>query len=519
MTSSQLIVQRDQSIIVTPGHNQHQVAAVVRACAELRKVVAGSFLYRLSSIALWGSAARGMTAAEILANLDRYAVTDIPAPMAAAISEQVGRYGILRLEINGDEAVLHCDDRSLLGELDLYPGLAEDGGRFPARFAGRVKLAAARAGWPVVDQTVVPAPSLEVRLNPDVRLRRYQQDAVESVRRAGGGVVLLPCGAGKTIVGVAVICQTGVPTLILGPSRSVAEQWRTTLLHATDLRPDQVSVLTGSNSGATPITIATYHAASMGQTAGMLVDVPWGLVIYDEVQSLPADVFRLSAALSVPQRLGLSATLVREDGRQREVYALVGPPVYDIPWNELESQGWIAPAICSEVRIPEAVDDEERLRFKQAAIERLLVKHKGQQVLVVGSSLAGIHRIGRRFGIPVLDGRSSRTRRSELLDAFRRGDLRQLVLSRIGSVGIDLPGAEVLIQVSGTFGSRQEEAQRLGRILRPGDGKVARFYTLVSEGTPEVRYAEKRQRFLVEQGYTYDLFPASELPRVSSATG
>lgn len=514
MTRSQLIFQRDQSIIVTPGANQHQVAAVVRTCAELRKVVAGSFLYRLSSIALWGSAARGLTAAGILAGLNEHAVTDIPAPIAGAISEQVGRYGVLRLEVNGDEATLQCDDRALLGELDLYPDLAANDGRFPSRLIGRVKLAAAKAGWPVVDHTVSQARTFSIRMNPAVRMRRYQLDALESIRRAGSGVVLLPCGAGKTIVGVAAICQAGVPTLILGPSRSVAEQWRSTLLGATDLAPEQVSMLTGSSAATTPVTIVTYHAASMGQTAGMLVDVPWGLVIYDEAQSLPADVFRLSAALSTPQRLGLSATLVREDGRQREVYALIGPPVFDIPWSELESQGWIAPAICSEVRIPEAVNDEERLRFKLAAIERLLAKHKGQQTLVVGSSLAGIHRIGRRFGIPVLDGRSTRVRRSELLEAFRNADLQQLVLSRIGSVGIDLPGAEVLIQVSGTFGSRQEEAQRLGRILRPGEGKVARFYTLVSDGTAEVRYAEKRQRFLVEQGYQYDLLPASELPRV-----
>lgn len=514
MTRSQIIFQRDQSIIVTPGANQHHVAAVVRTCAELRKVVAGSFLYRLSSIALWGSAARGMTAAEILAGLDQHAVTDIPGPIAGAVSEQVGRYGVLRLEVNGDEAILRCDDRSLLGELDLFPDLAANEGQFPARLAGRVKLAAAKAGWPVVDQTAHPARSLSITLNPDVLLRRYQADALESIRRAGSGVVLLPCGAGKTIVGVAAICQAGVPTLILGPSRSVADQWRSTLLGSTSLNPEQVSVLSGNSAVTTPVTIATYHAASMGQTAGMLVDVPWGMVIYDEAQSLPADVFRLSAALAAPQRLGLSATLVREDGRQREVFALIGPPVYDIPWNELEAQGWIAPAVCSEVRIPEAVDDEERLRFKLAAIERLLAKHKGQQTLIVGSSLAGLHRIGRRFGIPVLDGRSTRARRSEILDAFRRSDLQQLVLSRIGSVGIDLPGAEVLIQVSGTFGSRQEEAQRLGRILRPGEGKVARFYTLVSDGTAEVRYAEKRQRFLVEQGYQYDLLPASDLPRV-----
>lgn len=513
MTRSQLIVQRDQSIIVTQGDNQHEVAAVVRTCAELRKVVAGSFLYRLSPISLWGSAARGLTAESILASLDQHAVTGIPAPMAAIISEQIGRYGVLRLTVDGEDAVLQCRDRTLLAELDLYPGLAENEGRFPARMIGRVKLAAARNGWPVVDDAVAPVGTLRARLNPEVRLRRYQQDAVESFRRAGSGVILLPCGAGKTMVGVAAICMAGVPTLILGPSRSVAEQWKSTLLDRTSLRPDQVSVLSGGSSGTTPVTIATYHAASMGQTAGLLIDVPWGLVIYDEVQSLPADVFRLSAALSSPRRLGLSATLVREDGRQREVFALVGPPVYDIPWSELEGEGWIAPAVCSEVRIPEAPDDNERLRYKLAAIDRLLAQHTNQQVLIVGSSLDGLHRIGRRFGIPVLDGRSSRARRSELLEAFRSGEIRQLVLSRIGSVGIDLPGAEVLIQVSGTFGSRQEEAQRLGRILRPASGKVARFYTLVSDGTPEVRYAEKRQRFLVEQGYRYDLLPASALPR------
>jgi DNA excision repair protein ERCC-3 len=265
----------------------------------------------------------------------------------------------------------------------------------------------------------------------------------------------------------------------------------------------------------TPVTIATYHGATGGALAGALIDYPWGLVIYDEAQSLPADVFRLAAAFQSSRRLGLSATLVREDGREREIAALIGPALYDVPWVELERQGWIAPATCVEVRVPAADLPSQAERYKLAVLERLLARHAAEPTLVVGTDLASLSRAARRFELPLLTGRSPRDARAATLDAFRAGSITQLALSRIGSVGIDLPSAQVLIQLSGTFGSRQEEAQRLGRLLRPAPGKVARFYALVASGTPQERYAAKRQRFLVDQGYQYEVLDAADIPRIS----
>jgi DNA excision repair protein ERCC-3 len=513
VTRSQLIIQRDLSLVVTPGAGRENVAAAARCCAELRKIVAGSYVYFLSPVAIWGSAARGMTASELLGQLERFSPVDVPASLAARVAEIMGRYGVLRIQPDGDMFRLVSSDPSILRTIDVGIETTDPAHLIPLGQVGRVKLMAARAGWPVTDSVRDSAERLPMQLNDDVVLRRYQREALGSFQRAGNGVILLPCGAGKTIVGVAAACEVSSPTLVLGPSRSVAEQWRETLLNATSLNSEQVSIAS-PNIPVTPVTIATYHAASFGQVAGHLLDRTWGLVIYDEVQSLPADVFRLSAALPSARKLGLSATLVREDGRQREVFALIGPPVYDVPWIDLERQGWIAPAKCIEVRIPEATTNEQRSRYRHAIIERLLTLHDGQQVLIVGSNLAGLAAISRRFNIPMLSGKSARERRSVTLDAFRRGEIAHLVMSKIGSIGIDLPGAEVLIQVSGTFGSRQEEAQRLGRLLRPAPGKVAMFYSLVSTATSDVRYAAKRQRFLVEQGYEYDLLDAADIPRV-----
>lgn len=512
VTRSQLIVQRDGSIVVTPGEDREKLAAIARRCCELRAVVAGNYVYRLSPVALWGSVARGVSAGDILRDLDQLSSTGVSEALAAQIAELASRYGAIEMHREGDSVRITSRDPHVLASLDLELNVEAGSAVVPARMAGGIKIAAARAGWPIVDRVEPASPPVNVRLSESVRLRPYQRDAVEAIRRAGNGIVLLPCGSGKTIVGVAALCQASTSTLILGPSRSVAEQWRDTLLATTTLSPSDVSLADVGNS-ITPVTIATYHAATLGQVAGLLLDYPWGMVIYDEVQSLPADVFRLAAALQSSRRLGLTATLVREDGRQNEVFALVGPPIYDVPWVELERDGWIAPAECIEVRIPEPAAKEHRLRYKLAVVERLLARHDNQPTLLVGSELKGLYAAGERFDMPVLSGKSSRRQRAELLDAFRSGRINRLALSRVGSVGIDLPSAEVLIQLSGTFGSRQEEAQRLGRLLRPQRDKIAHFYSLVVDGTPETRYAEKRQRFLVEQGYQYELVHASDLPR------
>jgi DNA excision repair protein ERCC-3 len=517
MTRSQLIFQRHGTLLLTPGDGRDELVALARQCAQLRAVVAGNYVYELAPIALWGAAARGVCAAALLRQLDAAGTTPLPSSMAAQIAESVGRYGALRLVQHAGQPALEAADPAILRQLagEWAPRIDGAALAFNTNEIGALKLAAARAGWPIVDARAPRAGNrLRIALREHVALRDYQREALAAFARGGNGLVLLPCGAGKTLVGVAATAQTGRATLVLTPSRSVAEQWRATFLALTTLDERQVR-LAQSGDAPAPVTIATYHGATGDALAGALIDYPWGLVIYDEAQSLPADTFRLAAAFQSTRRLGLTATLVREDGREREIAALIGPALYDVPWLELERQGWIAPATSVEVRVPGADTPAQAERFKLAVLERLLARHAAEPTLIVGTDLASLGRAARRFRLPLLTGRSPRDTRAATLDAFRAGSIRQLALSRIGSVGIDLPSAQVLIQLSGTFGSRQEEAQRLGRLLRPALGKQAHFYTLVSSGTPQERYAAKRQRFLVEQGYQYEVLNAADIPRIS----
>jgi DNA excision repair protein ERCC-3 len=384
------------------------------------------------------------------------------------------------------------------------------------RELGRARLELAREGWPVVDARVAPRVlALDIRWRSGVELRPYQRDALRAFRIANGGVVLLPCGAGKTLVGVGAIVDVGGPTLVLTPSTAIGEQWRRTLLEMTTISEDDV-VIWRRGTKPRAVTIATYHAASGGSMRAMLESHEWALAIYDEAQALPAATFRHVSAISAPRRLGLSATLVREDAREAEVFAMAGPIIYDVPWIELESQGWIAPAACFEVRIPAARTPTEQARYKAAVVERLLAGHPDDPTLLVGSNVASLQALARRFELPLLVGSSDAATREATYQAFRERQITRLAISRIGSVGLDLPSAKVMIQINGNFGSRQEEAQRLGRLLRPDAGQTARFYTLVSLGTSEEAYARKRQRFLIDQGYQYQIIEAGELPRPAS---
>jgi DNA excision repair protein ERCC-3 len=515
MTRSQLIFQRHGTLLLTPGDGRDELVALARQCAQLRAVVAGNYVYDVAPIALWGAAARGICAASLLSRLDAVATTPLPARLAAQIAESIGRYGALRLVERAGQPILEAADPTVLRQLDDEWTARIDDATIALKQSevGAAKLAAARAGWPVVDARVTwRGNRLRIALREHVALRDYQHEAVDAFVRGGNGLVLLPCGAGKTVVGVAAAAQTGLATLVLTPSRSVAEQWLAAFLALTTVDERRVRLAQTGDAPA-PVTIATYHGATGGALAGALIDYPWGLVIYDEAQSLPADTFRLAAAFQSSRRLGLTATLVREDGREREIAALIGPALYDVPWVELEQQGWIAPATCVEVRVPATDSPAQAERYKLAVLERLLARHATEPTLVVGTDLASLSRAARRLTLPLLTGRSPRDARAMTLEAFRAGDITQLALSRIGSVGIDLPSAQVLVQLSGTFGSRQEEAQRLGRLLRPAPGKRAHFYTLVSNGTPQERYAAKRQRFLVEQGYQYEVLDAAEIPR------
>ncbi|HYI14333.1 MAG TPA: DEAD/DEAH box helicase family protein, partial [Thermomicrobiales bacterium] len=484
--------------------------------AQLRSIVAGSYVYDLSPVALWGAAARGVTASDLLAELANASSMPIPGPTAARIVEVIGRYGAVEIVNWDSRTALVARSREVLIEIGIEP--PADGSKTVAlaqRDVARYKLAAVRAGWPVVDRRQRESITLPIVLRDDVRLRTYQAGAVAAFEAGRDGVVLLPCGAGKTMVGVAAAAQSGGPVLVLVPSRTVGEQWRAAFSNATHCHPEHVC-WSGDPGNDQQITIATYHAATSGKVAGELVGRRWRLVVYDEVQSLPADMFRLAAAVEADRRLGLSATLVREDGREAEVFALVGPPLYEASWLELERDGWIAPARCIEVRVPAGSIDSESLRYRMAVVQRLLAQHDREATIVVGTDVASLRAIGKRLGFPVLTGASSTERRAAYLGAFRAGEVRTLGLSRIGTVGIDLPDASVLIQVSGTFGSRQEEAQRLGRVLRPAAGKTAHFYTIVAAGTREQHFAARRQRFLVNQGYTYDILDAATLPRTQS---
>ncbi|RIK42231.1 MAG: restriction endonuclease subunit R [Chloroflexi bacterium] len=517
MTQSQLIAQRDGTVLVAPGDDARRVFDVLRQFAQLERVVAGSYVYRVSPVAIWGSAARGRTLPALLAELRVLFAGDVPSVIVQAISALYVRWGALRLVERDHQAVLTAGDPSVFAALG--PQIAERavGGEvlLGPEEAAPAMLAAAQRGWPVVDLRRALAAELpELRLRPTVRLRPYQDEAVRSFVNARNGVVLLPCGAGKTVVGVAAAAATRTNTLVLTNSRLVAEQWRAHFQDLTTLPVDQVGILENGRE-LCPVTIATYHAASATRAVGLLLGQAWGLVIYDEVQSLPADVFRLAAQFPGTSRLGLTATLVREDGREREIAGLVGPVIYDVPWLELEQQGWIAPARCVEVRVPRADNAREASRFKMAVVERLIAQHQDEPLLVIGTHLELIHRLGRKFRIPTLTGATPAGERAALVEAFRSGAVPRLALSRVGTVGLDLPDASVLIQISGTFGSRQEEAQRLGRILRPAVGKSAVFYTVVIDSPRERRFADRRRQYLVDQGYEYELLPAAHLPRVS----
>jgi DNA excision repair protein ERCC-3 len=321
-------------------------------------------------------------------------------------------------------------------------------------------------------------------------------------------------------------------TLILVTNTVAARQWRSELLRRTTLTEDEIGEYSGQRKEIRPVTIATYQVMTTRRQGVYrhldLFDArDWGLVIYDEVHLLPAPVFRFTADIQARRRLGLTATLVREDGREGDVFSLIGPKRYDAPWKDIESQGWIAPADCVEVRV--TLSDHERLTYataepderyrlcstadtKTRVVEKLVSRHRGEQVLVIGQYLDQLDELGERLDAPVVKGETTVRERERLFAAFRTGEITLLVVSRVANFSVDLPEATVAIQVSGTFGSRQEEAQRLGRVLRPkADGRTARFYAVVARDTIDQEYAAHRQRFLAEQGYAYRIIDADDV--------
>jgi DNA excision repair protein ERCC-3 len=402
---------------------------------------------------------------------------------------------------------------------------------------GRLKQALLKIGWPAEDLAgYVDGEAHPISLREDGwTLRDYQRQAAEMFWHGGSGVVVLPCGAGKTLVGAAAMAEASATTLILVTNTVAGRQWKRELVARTSLTEDEIGEYSGERKEIRPVTIATYQVMTTKRKGEyrhleLFDSRDWGLIVYDEVHLLPAPIFRLTADLQSRRRLGLTATLVREDGREGDVFSLIGPKRYDAPWKDIENQGWIAPAECTEVRVTltdhermtyATAEPEERYRIAATArtklpvIRNLVHRHPDEQVLVIGAYLDQLDDVSAELdGAPVIQGSTTTRERERLFEAFRRGEERVLVVSKVANFSIDLPEAAVAIQISGTFGSRQEEAQRLGRVLRPKhDGRQAHFYTVVSRDTLDAEYAAHRQRFLAEQGYAYTIVDADDLLR------
>jgi DNA excision repair protein ERCC-3 len=547
-----LIVQSDRTLLLETAHAEAGTCrAALARFAELERSPEHFHTYRITPLSLWNARAAGMSAEEMGAVLSRFSRYPVPQPVTAEIAEQAARYGRLRLERDGDHLVLRCEDAPVLEEVLRAETVANLVGRRRNRYAcevasharGRLKQALIKLGWPAEDLAgFTEGTPLDLELL-GVALRDYQVAAADAFWAGGGlgggsGVLVLPCGAGKTLIGIAAMARARTSTLILVTSVVAAHQWAAELSRFTNLDPDQVGEYSGEWKSIRPVTIATYQV--MTHRSGdefphlsLFGREDWGLVVYDEVHLLPAPVFRMTAEIQSKRRLGLTATLVREDGREDDVFSLIGPKRYDAPWLELEERGWIAQAWCREVRtaLPRELRmtyamAEGRDRYRIAAtnprkLELLAVlcrRHTGDRVLVIGQYLDQLQEMADVLEAPLVTGRTPTRERETLYERFRSGDLRCLVVSKVANFSIDLPEANVAIQVSGTFGSRQEEAQRLGRVLRPkADGGIAHFYTLVTRETKDQEYALHRQLFLAEQGYRYEILDESDLTGALSA--
>ena len=538
MTDGPLIVQSDKTVLLEVDHAQAQDARIAIApFAELERAPEHVHTYRVTPLALWNARSAGHDAEQVVHALTSYSRFPVPQPLLIDIVDTMGRFG--RLQITNDPAhglVMTSIDRAVLEEVlrnkKIAPMLGaridDDTVIVHPSERGRLKQVLLKVGWPAEDLAgYVDGEAHPMSLAEDGwALRDYQRQAADAFWAGGSGVVVLPCGAGKTLVGAAAMARAAATTLILVTNTVAGRQWKRELVARTSLTEDEIGEYSGEKKEIRPVTIATYQVItrkSKGEYRHLeLFDSrDWGLVVYDEVHLLPAPVFRMTADLQSRRRLGLTATLVREDGREGDVFSLIGPKRYDVPWRDIEAQGWIAPAECIEVRV--TLTDNERIVYataeaderyrvastahtKIAVIKSIVDKHVGEPTLVIGAYLDQLEELGAELDVPVIQGSTKNKEREELFDAFRRGEISRLVVSKVANFSIDLPEASVAIQVSGTFGSRQEEAQRLGRLLRPkGDGRQAHFYSVVSRDTLDTEYAAHRQRFLAEQGYAYTI--------------
>jgi DNA excision repair protein ERCC-3 len=539
-----LIVQSDKTLLLEVDHPlAAEARAAVAPFAELERSPEHVHTYRVTPLGLWNARAAGHDTEQVIDALVRFSRYAVPHALLVDIADTMDRYGRLQLvnsPVHG--LVLHALDRAVLREVvrnrKVAPMLGEpvdeDSVLVHPSERGRLKQVLLKVGWPAEDLAgYVDGEAHPIALREDDwALRDYQQQAVEGFWAGGSGVVVLPCGAGKTLVGAAAMARASATTLILVTNTVAGRQWRHELIKRTSLTEAEIGEYSGERKQIRPVTIATYQVMTARRGGEYRhLDVfgarDWGLIVYDEVHLLPAPVFRMTADIQSRRRLGLTATLVREDGREGDVFTLIGPKRFDAPWKDIEAQGYIAPALCTEVRV--TLTDAERMvyalaeadeRYRAAAtahtkiavVEALIARHAGDQVLVIGAYLDQLDELGAALEWPVLKGDTRTSERERLYDEFRAGSLPGLVVSKVANFSVDLPEATVAIQVSGTFGSRQEEAQRLGRVLRPkADGRQAHFYTVVARDTLDQDYAAHRQRFLAEQGYAYSIVDADDI--------
>ncbi len=561
-----LIVQSDRTLLLeveNPFYEECREA--IAGFAELEKSPEHIHTYRVTPLSLWNARAAGMDFPEMEEGLRRFSKFEVPQSLLADIRDLVARYGRLKLVREGDRLLLQSEDPALLAEVMAQrkarilfrEQVGSHALEVPLLNRGRVKQALLKLGWPVEDLAgYTQGDAMPVQLREEslrgraFGLRHYQVEAVDNfwvggTERGGSGVLVLPCGAGKTVIGIAAMARAQTQTLILVTGITAARQWRDEILDKTDLPPEAIAEYSGEDKSMAPVTIATYQVLTYRKGGKKdkkaadeedLKNFPhlelfnaqnWGLIIYDEVHLLPAPVFRMTAEIQARRRLGLTATLVREDGREDDVFSLIGPKKYDVPWRVLEKQGWIAEAMCTEIRVP--MDPEKRMDYavserrekyriastnavKYYTIDRLLQRHRADNVLIIGQYLEQLEEISKRYDAPIITGKTPNREREKLYAAFKTGEIKVLVVSKVANFAIDLPDANVAIQVSGTFGSRQEEAQRLGRILRPKGPEVpAHFYSIVTRDTVDQDFGVHRQLFLTEQGYRYEILDQDDL--------
>jgi len=545
--SGPLIVQSDQTLLLEIDHPaSEECRGEIAAFAELERSPEHVHTYRMTPLGLWNARAAGFEVEQVCTALRRWSRFPVPDSLLAGVADIMGRYGRLVIEDDPRHGlVLVTNDRPVLEEVIransvaalVGPRLDPDTVAVYRENRGRLKQALIKLGWPAEDRAgyVEGAPHPIILHETDgFELRPYQHQAAAAFVASGSGVVVLPCGAGKTAVAMSAMASVSSRTLVLVTNTVAARQWRDELLAHTSLREEEIGEYSGERKEIRPVTIATYQIVIKKRGAltphmDALSAEDWGLIVYDEVHLLPAPVFRMTADIQSRRRLGLTATLVREDHKEGDVFSLIGPKRFDVPWRDIEAQGYIAPASCTEIRV--TLSDEERMsyalaeaqdryrvgataRSKLAVVQSLCAAAQaaGEPTLVIGQYLDQLEVLGQRLQAPVLTGATSTAERERLFSAFRTGEIGLLVVSKVANFSIDLPEATVAIQVSGTFGSRQEEAQRLGRILRPKhDGRQAHFYSVVARDTNDQEFALRRQRFLAEQGYAYRIVDADEL--------